>query len=113
MATLRELLVSKLLRENSKVDMLRVQEWVEQDEERLSVLFALLDEKEPRVKQRAAWVIGNLEAPQVEGYWEKLLVAAGEKNAPDGIKRNTLRLLQNFLPEEELLGKAWDLAFYM
>lgn len=102
-----------LLSKNSKANMLKVQEWVGRDKERIRVLFSLLKENDYRKNQRAAWVIGNMPGELIREHWKELLEAAENPSASDSVKRNTLRLLQSFLPEEELLGKVWEFAFHM
>ena len=104
-------LADELLRENSKKNMIRIQDEIEANPERLIELVELFCHARYRIQQRSAWVVGSLSPNQLTPFLPQIIDACSSVEANDSTKRNTMRLLQFSKIPEELSGKVWDLSF--
>ncbi len=102
-----------LLADRSKEHIQYIANYIGNDQERFNQLFDLFLHDEIRVTQRAAWVISHCfdKHPQlidlhIKAFWTNLEVPQN-----DAIKRNTLRIFQNYSLPEELQGIAATLCF--
>lgn len=106
-------LSDELLRENSKKNMLRIQDEVKQNAALLEELIELFCHAPYRIQQRAAWVVGNLPEVLIKPYLNQIMDACANSPANDAVKRNTMRLLQFSDIPEDVAGTAWNLSFYL
>lgn len=91
--------------------MLRIQEAVETDPDKLNELMDLFCSAPYRVQQRAAWVAGSLPPKLTAPFLPRIIEVCRSFPSNDSVKRNSMRLLQFSKIPEELSGLAWDLSF--
>ncbi len=102
-----------LLEEHSKVNTLRITDYIGNDEQRFATLMTIFFDKGYRLNQRAAWVLYFCweNQPQlVEPYLEKMVMLLGEQTHP-ALKRNILRIFQSQFIPEKLHGHLLNFAF--
>lgn len=98
----------ELLREHSKKQTIRIVDYVGDDKERFAELMNLFLTDVYRIGQRAAWPVsycGSAHPELITPYIKKMLK---NLNNPvhDSVKRNTVRVLQNFHIPKALQGLA-------
>ncbi len=98
-ANLREM----ILEEHSRAQKQKIVGWINNDPERIALLFAIFFHDEHIVAQRAAWVVSELAAsgPQLlRDYVPQLVRYLGDTQQHNAVRRNILKALQYMeLPE--------------
>ena len=102
-----------LIKEHSKECVVRIRDYIGDDEERFAELMKIFFGDSHRMTQRAAWVLNycaDANPKLVEPYLEKLVLNL-RNDVHDAVKRNTVRLLQNYPIPTELEGELADSCF--
>ncbi len=104
---------ASLLADRSKENILKIAEYVGEDQERFDELMQLFLKDTVIVTQRSSWIINHcfdqyphLVEPHLETFWKNLLQP--QNNA---VKRNTLRIFQDYPIPKKLQGIAASLCF--
>lgn len=103
----------ELLREHSKKQTMRIVEYIGDDKERFAELINLFLTDVYRVGQRAAWPVsycGRAYPELITPYIKKMLKNL-DNPLHDSVKRNTVRVLQNFHIPKSLQGLAVKQCF--
>ena len=103
-----------ILEEHSKQQTMKIVRWIGSDKERFKELLKLFLKGEYLVAQRAAWPLSYcaMEHPGfAKPYLKKLLENLKRPNLHNSVKRNTIRLLQDFDIPEELHGLVAEICF--
>lgn len=102
-----------LMQTSSKEDAKAVADFIGNDAEKFATLVALFLNKECRIVQRAAWVVSKcadqhpeLIAPHLETF-----VGVLSTNPQVAVKRNVLRVLQDYKIPAEYQGELADICF--
>lgn len=104
----------QILKEHSKVNSLRIVDWVGNSKERFSELFDLFLKDEYRVVQRAAGSISTLSERHPElilPHLPAMVQRMEDTGLPDAVKRNVLRALQTAPLPEEIHGPLINSCF--
>lgn len=105
----------EILREHSKVQVMRIVAYIGADAERFDEVMKLFLEGDYRVTQRISWVISHCASAHswlIMPYLEPMLQNLLQKtNLHDAVKRNTMRILQFVEIPEELQGLAAQVCF--
>ena len=107
-------LESEILSVRSKVDAVRVADWVGADRRRFNQLMKQFLEGEYRVAQQSAWILGVCydRHPWLITPWLGAIVKRiQEPGVHDGVIRNAIRILQCVEIPKELLGTVVALCF--
>jgi hypothetical protein len=105
---------SEILAAHSRVQSLHIASWIGRDADRFEQLLYLFLNDEYRVVQRAAWVVGLVADKHPVLLTPHLPVIVGrmvEEGIPVAVKRNVLRVLQNFSLPESLHGPVMNSCF--
>jgi hypothetical protein len=105
---------AQLLNEHSAHNSDLIAAWISNDESRFAILIHLFLTDEYRIVQRAAMAFGRCidDHPQLMSpYWEQLLSSCALPDAPDAVKRNVIRVIQNIPIPDEYLGMAASICF--
>jgi hypothetical protein len=105
---------SEILAAHSRVQSLRIASWIGRDADRFEQLLYLFLNDEYRVVQRAAWVVGLVADKHPSLLTPHLPAIVGrmeEEGIPVAVKRNVLRLLQDFSLPESLHGPVMNSCF--
>ncbi len=97
-----------LLKEHTKTNTTRIVDYIGDDKNRFAELIDLFFNDVYRVGQRAAWPVsysGRAHPELITPYIKKMLKNL-ENPVHDSVKRNTLRVLQNFDIPKSLQGLA-------
>ena len=104
---------ASLLADRSKENIMKIAAYIGEDQERFDQLVQLFLKDTIQVTQRSAWIINHcfdqhpqLVQPHLETFWKNLLQP--QNNA---IKRNTLRIFQDYPIPKKLQGIAASLCF--
>jgi len=103
-----------VLQAKTKAASQAVANWVGPDQDRFDQLMHLFLHDEPRVTQRAAWIVSMVadqDPFQIEKYLAPLILNLRRDDLNIAVRRNTLRILQEVEIPEELQGHAYDLCF--
>lgn len=98
-------LVTDLLKENSKRNIVAIAQYILKDESKFSELITLLSSENTKIVQRASWVlssvIDNNTQYLIEPYWDKLLKLISKQKHP-AYKRNLLHIIRmlDTIPEK-------------
>lgn len=87
----------EILKENSKQQAVKVARWIGGDPKRFAELIRLFLNAEERVVLRCAWIMSHCadQHPAIIIPWiSRLVKRAGEPDAPGGVQRNVVRVLQ-------------------
>ncbi|MBC7450473.1 MAG: hypothetical protein H7259_03180 [Cytophagales bacterium] len=106
---------TELLKEHSVIQAIRISSWAVQNKEHLKELMEIFFSTEPRIAQRAAWAASKayeLKPEWFSVYILKLIRISG-KPVHDGIRRNSLRILQSMDIPKKYEGEMLDIAFQM
>ncbi len=104
----------QLLFDHSKSNTEEIVFYVADNPERLNELMDIFLGVDPLLKQRAAWVIGDLGRTQptlLKPFDSALIEHLKLPELHDAVKRNTIRYLSETQLNEELWGEAFDLAY--
>lgn len=104
---------SELLRENSKTNALKITKYIGRDPERFQVLMDIFFGESYRLNQRSAWVINFCAEAHPDLFQPYLgkMIHNLRNDVHDAVKRNTLRMLQNYDVPEEYMGELADSCF--
>jgi hypothetical protein len=104
---------NELLKEHSKAQALKIQQYIGNDTLRFALLMDFFLGNTYRVTQRAAWVVSScVEAhPELITPYLKAVIEQLKDSTHDAVKRNTLRLLQHIPIPIQLQGLATDRCF--
>ncbi|MFN6947272.1 MAG: hypothetical protein ACK4ND_20205, partial [Cytophagaceae bacterium] len=103
----------QLIKEHSKANTLRIACYIEENPLLFSQLMDYFFEDDYTVAQRAAWVLRTLgdKNPSLLNPYLERMVQQLTKDVHNGVKRNTLALLQNYNLPEHLLGITTNSCF--
>ena len=107
-------LTKALLKEHSKAQMIKIVDYVGQNDARFKVLVEVYLAGPYRVTQRAAWPLSYCVERYpglVKPHLKRLLDFLDKPGIHDAVKRNTLRLLQYIELPKRLHGRVADLCF--
>ena len=103
-----------ILAEHSKNQKDRIIEFIKDDSKKIKQLMVLFFEGEPKVKQRASYVVGSIEDiyPKVlKKYYPQIVMNLKKEKLHNSIPRNSLRILTDAPLDEEHTGILLDLCF--
>jgi len=107
-------LETKILKEHSKRQAVRIASWIGRDKKRFRQLMALFLKGEYRTTQRSAWIV-NLCAEKypelIRPYLKKMIRRMQEPGVHDAVKRNVVRILQFHEIPDALLGEVTSICF--
>ena len=104
---------AELLREHSKVQTLRICEYIGQDVKRYGLLMDLFFSNEHLVSQRAAWVmriVARRHSFLFAPYIEKATAHLHQPQLHDAVIRNILRLFSEIPLPESVQGELVDIC---
>jgi hypothetical protein len=104
----------ELEKTHSKAQNDRIVRYVGDDHKRMKELMQLFAANEPVITQRAAWAMSYIASAHphlIAPYHNMLLERMMIPGVHDAVKRNTLRIWQEILPPEDLLGAVYDECF--
>ena len=109
-------IASHLEKEHSKALTLRIVQYIGANPKRLADLMDVYLGKNPKLAQRAAWVLGHFDennSEMVLPYVSQMLEKVANPKVHNAVKRNALKVFMALpnLPEEEageLLGYCFD-----
>ena len=107
-------LQAEILKEHSKMQCIKIVQWVGNSQPRFDELFNLFLTGEYRVTQRAAWTLSYcVEAHPVfiRKHFKKLINNLQKPGLHNAIKRNTVRLLQYIEIPKKFQGQVIDICF--
>ncbi len=104
-----ELLVA-LAREHSIKNTMAIVGLINVEQKEFDILMDIFFNGEYRDVQRASWVVGHCGEihPQLLKKWIKPMLENLSNKVHDAVKRNTVRVLQEYKIPEELSGLAYD-----
>jgi len=88
--------------------------YIVENPERFNELMEIFLGNDQLLKQRAAWVIGDIgraEPKLIQPHHEQIINHLKTPGLHDAVKRNTIRYLSETKLEENLWGEAYDLAY--
>lgn len=97
-----------LLKEHSKAQTMRIVDYIGNDKLKFAALMDLFFNDVYRVNQRSAWAVSycvRLHPELIKPYIRQMLTNL-DNPVHDSVKRNTVRVLQNFNIPESLQGLA-------
>lgn len=104
-----------ILEEHTKVNTIRITQWVGSNPERIAELMQLFMQDEYRVVQRAAWIVRYVSEAQpdlMQPYIPQMVARLKDPTVHIAVKRNVLRILEEAeLPEpihSDLLNICFD-----
>lgn len=102
-----------LMKEHSKVNTLAIVDYIGSDKKRLKELLAVFAIGELRLTQRAAWPLSYVaeQQPYLVQPELEFIVGLLDKPLHVAVKRNVLRILQDYDIPENLLGIVADKCF--
>ena len=103
-----------LIDEHSKEQAYRIKEYIGKDKKKFAVLMKLFFEKNISISQRSAWVVWfcvNQNPDLIKPYIKKMLEALSDKDYHDAVRRNTVRIFQDYDLPEKHLGLAANQCF--
>jgi hypothetical protein len=107
-------LEAELLSEHSRKNAEKLARWVGTDRVRLNQLMRLFLKGEFRTAQRAAWTV-SIAAERhpllFRRYLKQMLLRMQEPGVHDAVKRTVVRVLQDVVIPDDLLGMATNLCF--
>ncbi len=104
----------QLLSDHSKSNTDEIVFHIMENPERLIELMDLFFNGDSLIKQRSAWVIGDLgraEPQLIAPFHAQMIAHLKTPKIHDAVKRNTIRYLSEIELAEDLWGEAYDLAF--
>ncbi len=106
----------EILLEHSRLQTLKISDWIGSDKKRLAQLMDMFLHDETKVVQRAAWVVRMLyeKHPQIIlPYLEQLINRMNEPGMHVAVKRNVVGILQDVAIPESLQGQVMNTCFDM
>lgn len=107
-------LEKEILKEHSRVQTLRIVDWIGNDQKRFDELVHLFLNGEYRVVQRAAWPLRfcvQQHPGLVKKHLEKIIQNLHQPGLHDAVKRNTVRFLQDMEILPKLHGEVMNTCF--
>lgn len=107
-------LESEILREHSRVQAMRLAQWVGSDRRRFRRLMTCFLRGDHLTTQRSAWIVGicaERHPELVRPYLRKMIARMQEPGVHDAVRRNVIRLLQTAEIPRSLLGTVTDICF--
>ena len=104
----------QILAEHSKANCEYIVRWIGSHPDRFGELFNLFLHDESKVVQRAAWPLSNAVIAHPEliiPYYSRLLNNLNGAGNHAGVKRNTIRLLEDLEIPKRYHGKLMNLCF--
>jgi hypothetical protein len=104
----------EILKEHSRAQRIKIEEWVGDSPQRFDELFRLFAGKEPTVVQRASWPLSYIVEKHPEwmnNKFEELISKLQEPHLHDAVKRNGVRLLQYVDIPVEYQGAIMNICF--
>ena len=104
----------EILQEHSRLQTLKIAEWLGSDKKRLAQLMDLFLHDEGKVVQRAAWVVRMVYDKRPESvlpYLEHLINKMNEPGVHVAVKRNVVGILQDVTIPESLQGQVMNSCF--
>ena len=104
----------ELLKEHSKINTMRIVNYVGDDKMYFKELMTLFLNGEYRITQRAAWAISfcAISHPElVKPYFKKILTKLNEPNIHDAVKRNVVKIFSEIELPEEFMGEIYETCF--
>ena len=105
---------SEILREYSKKQVVKITNYIGNDQLRFDELMQLFLNDKYRVTQRAAWIVSHcIETyPElISPHLKKIILNLRKSELPDAVKRNTVRILQFIDIPGNLTGETADICF--
>lgn len=105
---------AELLREHSKNQVMKIVNFIGEDEERFSELVQLFLNADYRLNQRSAWAVGHcgiLHPQLIKPYFSAFIQKLQEPNIHDAVKRNIVRIWEDVEIPEEYLGEIYDICY--
>ena len=102
-----------LLQEHSKKQCLKIVTYVGNDKKLFGELITLMLTGEYRVAQRAAYSVSYCvqnHPALIKPWFGKMIKKMGDKQAHDAIRRNALRILEDFDIPEKYCGMLFELS---
>ena len=102
-----------LLKENSRAQAQKITNYIGTDTKRFAELMDIFLHDTFRLNQRAAWVVNFCAEAHPELFEPYLgeMIANLRKDVHDAVKRNTVRMLQNYEVPDECIGELADCCF--
>jgi len=102
-----------LAREHSIKNTMAIVGLINAEQKKFDVLMDIFFNAEHRAVQRASWVVGHCGEihPELLKKWIKPMLENLSNNVHDAVKRNTVRVLQDYKIPEELSGLEYDQCF--
>ena len=104
----------QLLSDHSKSNTDEIVFYIMENPERSVELMDIFFNEGNLLKQRAAWVVGDLgrvEPELIKPYQLQMMTHLKSPGLHDAVKRNTLRYLSEIDLDEDLWGEAYEIAF--
>jgi hypothetical protein len=104
---------SELLKIHSKQQTIKIAKYIGEDPQKFSILMKLFFKDENIVVQRSAWVVSycSISHPQLLKPYLKDVLYYLEKPVHDAVKRNIVRVLQDFDIPRNLTGRLTNTCF--
>lgn len=105
---------TELLREHSKSQVMKIVNFIGDDEARFAELVQLFLHSDYRINQRSAWAVGHcgiLHPSLIKPYFSAFLQKLQEPNIHDAVKRNIVRIWEEVELPEEYLGEIFDVCY--
>ena len=105
---------NEILKEHSKAQCKKIENWVGDNQQRFDELFYLFLHDEYRVVQRAAWPLSSsvIKNPVlIKKHFTKLIRNLSKPGIHGSVKRNTIRLLQFVHIPEKHHGEVMNICF--
>lgn len=106
----------EILQEHSRMQTLKIADWIGSDKKRLAQLMDIFLHDEHKVVQRAAWVLRMVydkHPKNVLPYLEQLINKMNEPGVHVAVKRNVVGILQDVAIPESLQGQVMNTCFDM
>jgi len=103
----------EILKEHSKHNTLKIAAFISDDKQKFAELVQLFLGESCRVSQRAAWIMRTVfeKYPEMIAPYIRQIIENLEISTSDAVKRNTLKILQNYEIPEDLQGIAANTCF--
>lgn len=107
-------IIKQLHADHSKSNTEQIVFCIVENPERFNELMEIFLGDDQLLKQRAAWVIGDIgraELKLLKPYHQQIINHLKTPGLHDAVKRNTIRYLSEIELDEDLWGEAYDLAY--
>ncbi len=115
MSAFKNELLLALAKEHSIKNTMAIVGLINVEQKKFDVLMAIFFHGEYRAVQLASWVVGHCGEmhPNLLKKWMKPMLENLSNEVHDAVKRNTVRVLQDYKIPEELCGLAYDQCFIL